>query len=245
MKKYIYILSLITYTSCNFINPFYDEGKNIETIIELDDFTQIEINNIFNIEIVKDSESYIIYKGGERIFNEMKYSSLSGRLSLDHNFMNWTKNLDIPTLEIHLPLLESLDLKGSCNIKSIGQLHGDKLSIYVYDAADVYEIDFNISYNNLNYHSRGSGVKFIVQGKCPTASYVLNGSANLNATKLVSKNVTVRHNSLGNAHIYVEDKLIVTFFKSGDIYYKGSHSEIEVKYDQINNQDASGQLIKE
>ena len=106
MKKYIYILFLIVFTSCNFINPFHDEGKNIETVIELDDFTQIEIHNIFNIEIVEDSESYILYKGGERILDEMTYSSLSGILKLDHSFMNWTKNLKIPTLEIHMPLLE-------------------------------------------------------------------------------------------------------------------------------------------
>lgn len=245
MKKYIYILSLITFTSCSFINPFHDEGENIETIIELDVFTQIEIKNVFNIEIVKDSENYIIYKGGEQIFNEMKYVSQAGRLSLDYNFTNWTNNLEIPTLEIHLSLLESLDLKGSCNIKSIGQLHGDKLSIYVYDSADVYEINFNISYNNLNYHSRGSGGKFAIRGTCPTASYTLNGSANLNATKLVSKNVTVIHNSLGDAHIYAEDKIAVTFYKSGDLYYSGNPNEIDIKYDQINNQDASGKVIKE
>ena len=246
MKKYIYILFLIVFTSCNFINPFHDEGKNIETVIELDDFTQIEIHNIFNIEIVEDSESYILYKGGERILDEMTYSSLSGILNLDHSFMNWTKNLKIPTLEIHMPLLEGIDLYASGSIKSLNQLTGDNLSIDVHEASDTYEIDLNIDYNSLRFHSQGSvGGTLNISGTCTKSGYVLNGSANVQASELKSKDVTVTHNSLGDAHIYAEDKISVTFYKPGDLYYKGNPADIEVKYVQINNQVASGKLIKE
>jgi len=246
MKKYIYILSLIFLSSCNFINPFHNEGDTIEIVIELDDFTQIEIHNIFNIEIIEDTESYIIYKGGAKILDEMSYSSLSGILRLDHSFMNWTKNFKIPTLEIHMPLLEGIDLYSSGNIKSLNQLSGDKLFVDVHEASDTYEIYLNINYNELRFHSQGSiGGTFDVSGTSPNTIYTLNGSTNIQASDLISKEVNVAHNSLGNAHIYVEDRLMVTFFKSGDLYYKGNPSEIEVKYDQINNQDASGKLIKE
>ena len=246
MKKYIYILFLIVFTSCNFINPFHDEGKSIETIIELDDFTQIEIHNIFNIEIVEDSESYILYKGGERILDEMTYSSLSGTLKLDHSFMNWTKNLKIPTLEIHMPLLEGIDLYASGSIKSLNQLTGDNIFIAVHEASDTYEIELKIDYNSLRFHSQGSiGGTFAASGICPKSVYTLNGSTNLQAYKLDSKEANVIHNSLGNAYVYAQDKLSVTFYKSGNLYYKGDPEEIDIKYDQINNQNASGQLIKE
>lgn len=246
MKIYIYILGLIILSSCIFINPLHDEGTYIETLIEFDDFTQIEIHNIFNIEIIKDTESYIIYKGGERILDEMTYSSLSGILSLDHSYMNWTKNFKIPTLEIHMPLLEAVDLYAPGTIKSLNLLSGDKIDINVYGTADTYEIELNINYNHLRLHTRGSiGGTFAVSGTCPNSIFTLNGSSNVQASDLISKEVNIIHNSLGNAHIYVENKLTVTFYKSGDIYYKGSPSEIEVKYDQINNQDASGKLIKE
>ncbi len=246
MKKYIYILTLIILGSCNFINPFYDEGDTIETVIELDDFTQIEIHNIFNIEIIEDTESYIIYKGGAKILDEMTYSSLSGILRLNHNFMNWTKNFKMPTLEIHMPLLEEIDLYASGNIRSLNQLSGNKISINIYEASNTFEINLNISYNELIFHSKGSvGGTFAIEGTCATTTYTLNGSTNIQASDLISREVNVAHNSLGNAHIYVEEKLNVTFFKSGDLYYKGNPSEIEVKYVQINNQDASGKVIKE
>jgi len=246
MKKYIYILLLIVFNSCNFINPFHDEGKSIETVIELDEFTQIEIHNIFNIEIVEDSESYILYKGGERIFDEMIYSSLSGILMLDHSFMNWTKNLKVPTLEIHMPLLEGIDLYASGSIKSLNQLSGDNIFIDVHEASDTYEIDLKINYNKLNFHSQGSvGGTFNVSGLCPSTVYTLNGSTNVKATELISKTVNVIQNSLGDAYIYAEDILTATFYKSGDIYYTGNPEKLEVKYIQINNQDASGKVIKE
>ena len=246
MKIYTYIICLTILCSCNFINPFHDEGDTIETVIELDAFTQIEIHNIFNIEIIEDTESYMIYKGGEKIFDVMSYSSLSGILRLDHSFMNWTKNFKTPTLEIHMPLLEGIDLYASGNISSLKQLNGDKININVYGSAGIYEIDLNINYNHLKFHTRGSvGGTFAVYGICPTTLFTLNGSSNVQAYDLISKEVNVAHNSLGNAYIYVEDKLNVTFYKSGDLYYKGNPKEIDVKNDEINNQDASGQLIKE
>ncbi len=246
MKKYIYILLLFVFTSCNFINPFHDEGKSIETVIELDDFTQIEIHNIFNIEIIEDTESYILYKGGEKILDEMTYSSLSGILMLDHSFMNWTKNLKVPTLEIHMPLLEGIDMYSSGTIKSLNQLSGDNIFIDVHEASDTYEIELMIDYNSLNFHSQGSiGGTFAASGICPKSVYTLNGSTNVQVSQLKSNNVTVIHNSLGDAHIYAEDKIAVTFYKSGDLYYKGNPDVIDIKYDQINNQDASGKVIKE
>lgn len=246
MKNFAYILSLIILCSCNFINPFYDEGSYIETSIEIDNFTQIEIHNIFNIEIIEDTESYILYKGGETILDEMSYSSLSGILRLDHSFMNWTKNFKMPTLEIHMPLLEGIDLYAPGNISSLNQLSGDSIFISIHKEADIYEIDLNINYDHLNFHSQGStGGTFAVSGTCPNTIYTLNGSTNIQTSELISKEVNVIHNSLGNGHIYAENKLTVTFYKSGDLYYKGNPSEIEVKYVQINNQDASGQLIKE
>lgn len=244
MKIYICILCLFIFASCNFINPFRDEGKNIETIIELDEFTHIEINNIFNIEIVEDSDTYIIYKGGERIFDKMKYSSLSGELILDHNFMNWTNRLDVPALEIHMPKLERIDMHSSGTIKSMNQLSGETLFVDVHEASDAYEIILDINYNKLNFHSQGSiGGTFKVSGLCPSTGYTLNGSTNVKATELISTTANVVQNSLGDAYIYTTDKLTAIFYKSGDIYYTGNPEIIETKYVQINNQDASGKLI--
>ncbi len=245
MYKYVYILILINLSACSLINPFDDEGKYTEMVLRVDEFSKIEVLNIFNIEIIEDTESYILYKGGENILTKMTYSSTSGLLKLDHNYLNWSRNFKIPTLEIHMPLLEALDLKGSCTLKNQTQLSGKNLSIYVHDSADVYDMDLNVNYQNLRFHSRGSGGKLSVKGHCPTASYVLNGSANLDATQLISNNVSLTQNSLGNGHVYVDNKLTVLFLKSGDVYYKGEPKEINVSYKQINNQDASGKIIKE
>ena len=246
MNRFLYILCLSVLFSCNFINPFHDEGSYVEMVIDLDNFTQIEVHNIFTLDIIPDSESYILYKGGEKILDEMTYSSLSGRLTLDHSFMNWTKNLKIPILEIHMPLLEGIDLYASGTIKNLSQLSGDNLFVMVHESANTYEINLNINYNKLHFHSKGSvGGTFAIEGICPTTTYTLNGSTNLQAYKLISKEVNVAHNSLGDAHIYAEEKITVTFCKSGDLYYKGNPKNIEVNYVKINNQDASGKVIKE
>ena len=246
MIRILYILCLSTLYSCNFIDPFNDEGNYIETVIEMDQFTQIEIHNIFNIEIIEDNETYILYKGGERVYDKMTYTSLSGILKLDHSFINWSKNFKIPTLEIHMPLLEGIDLYASGTIKSLNQLSGDNLILNIYESSNTYELDLNINYKHLKFHSRGSvGGTFAAKGICPTTTYTLNGSTNIQTSDLVSKEVNIGHNSLGNAHIYVEDQLTVTFYKSGDLYYKGTPNKIKVNYVKINNQDNSGKLIKE
>jgi hypothetical protein len=228
------------------MNPFQDEGDYTEIQIELEDFTQIEIYNIFNIEIIQDDKLYAIYKGGDRILDEMTHSSISGILKLDHNYINWSKNFDIPTIEIHTPLVEGIKLNSSGNIKSLNQLSGEKIIVNIYDSADTFEIDLNINHNNLEINTQGStSGTFTIRGICTNTKYSLNGSTNIQASELISKEVNVSHNSFGNAHIFAQDKLSVTFYKSGDLYYKGNPKEIEVKHIQINNQDFSGKLIKE
>ncbi|MDE5423813.1 DUF2807 domain-containing protein [Ancylomarina sp. DW003] len=245
MQRVIYILLLFFILSCNFINPFHDEGKDVEKIIELGDFTQIEIHNIFNIVIIEDSETYIIYKGGENVFEDMNYSISDETLKINHNFVNWTNNFNIPILEIHVTNLQRIDTYTPCNISSSNQLTGDKLSINIREESEAYEINLNINFTQLRFHTQNSvGGTFTVSGTCPNAIYTLNGSTNIQTLNLVSNEVHIAQNSLGDAYIYTASKLSATFYKSGDIYYSGNPETIEVKYDQINNQDASGKLIQ-
>jgi len=246
MKNYLYTLSLIFLASCNIINPLYDEGEYIETSIEVGDFTQLEVHNIFNIEIIDDTETYVLYKGGENILEQMHYTTENNTLKLDHKFINWANNYKMPTLEIHVPEIEKIHLYSSGYLSSLNQLSGERIEVSIHEEASIYEIDLKIKYASLYFHSQGSASGTIAfSGECTLATYTLNGSTNIQASDLITERIGIVQNSLGDAHIYVENMIRATFYKSGNIYYKGNPEDIEVEYKQINNQDASGKLIPE
>lgn len=246
MIRYLSIVSLFIVTSCQVINPFYDEGNDLETSVDVEPFTIIETHNAFNIVLIQDNLSYIVYKGGETIFKEMSYSSNNHTLKLDYNYLNWANNLKVPMLEIHCPSINQIDLYASGTLISRKQISGEQLNLNIHGESGVNEIELKLGYNKIKFHSSGSVSGTIAfSGECPKAIYTLNGSINIQASELITQETTVAQNSLGDAHIYVENKLTATFFKSGNIYYKGAPKEIEVNYVQINNQDANGKLIKE
>jgi len=244
MKRYIYILCLFLFASCKLINPLYNEGKHIETSIEIEDFTQLEVQNVFNIEIIADTETFILYKGGENILKEMTYTSKDQILKLDHKFMNWANSFKIPRLEIHTTYVDTINIYSSGSLVSQNQLSAENLTLNINRGAEAYEVNLKVKCSNFRFFATvAAGGSFDFSGECQTASFDLNGSTNIKALNLISEKTTFIQNSLGNAYVFAKDTIKAGFYNSGNIYYKGKPKNIEVKYGKVNHQKASGKLI--
>ena len=231
--------------SCTHVNPFEDNGSETEASYEVNSFKNITIEGIFNITIVQDNTYSILFKGGENIFEKFSFSDLENVLTLKHDYSNWLRNLDIPEVEIHCSSLDQIQFNSSSNLRSVGTLTGDKLLILVTEEADIVELNLDLDYQQLRFNSKGSSSgKHILKGKCAISSFTLNSSNNVHANELKSEKVEIGHNGLGNAYIWATDSLSVTFYNSGNVYYRGSPF-ITVKRVQINNQKAIGQVLHE
>jgi len=240
---YLLILFYLLNSSCSFINPLEDSGTETDVLFETKTFNTIVLEGIFSITIIQDDSHSIYFKGGENILDKFSFADQENTLTIKHDYSNWLHNLEIPILEIHCSELKEIKFQTSCNLQTEGTLSGDQLAIFLTEEADIVEMNLNLKFETFSFDSRGSSSgKHTFRGICNNANFTLNSSNNIFANELETDKMRIGHNGLGNAHIWVNDSLNVTFYNSGNVYYKGN-PHITVNRVQVNNQKASGQVL--
>ncbi|MFA9370262.1 MAG: GIN domain-containing protein [Labilibaculum antarcticum] len=244
-KTLILSLTLLIFCSCSQLNLFEEEGDYTETRFEFTAITQIKNLNTFTIEIVQDDEEYLLLKGGENVLKEATISFSDQEIILDHQYQNWTRNYDLITAEIHLKDLQTITIDSPAEISSNGTLNGDNLYIDITADAELVEMNLNLDYTSMTFHSHGSvsgGYEFA--GICPLANYTLNGITNIKSSSLKSQTISLGQNGIGEAHVWAEEKLNVTIYNIGNIYYKGN-PEVKITKVQVNNQSPTAKVLPE
>lgn len=245
-NKILFLCSiLIIFCSCNKLNLFEKEGKYDEKRYELETITQIKNLNTFHIEIVQDDEEYLLLKGGENILKKAIISFSGQEIILDHQYQNWTRNYDLITAEIHIKNLQTITIDSPAKINNSGIITGNNLYINITADAELVEMNLNLNYASMKFHSHGSvsgGYEFA--GICPLANYTLNGITNIKSSGLQSKTISLAQNGIGEAHVWAEEKLNITIYNIGDIYYK-ENPEITISRVQVNNQSPTAKVLPE
>lgn len=245
IDRIIYVFLCLCLISCESFNPFEGEGEYTEKTFDLGLISNIKNDNNFKIIIVEDNTDYLILKGGENIINKCEVNYNNGLLTLNHEYKNQIRNFDLITAEIHLSKLDTITVNAPANISTPDLINGEHLYIDITTEAELVEMNLQLNYQSLKFHSRGSvSGGYTFSGTCDIANYTLNGITNIMATDLKSQEVRIAQNGIGDAHVWVENMLNVTFYNSGNIYYKGN-PDITIKRIQVNNQNATGKVLPE
>ncbi|WP_320018129.1 GIN domain-containing protein [Labilibaculum manganireducens] len=244
-KIYIFVLLLLTLTSCETLNPFENEGEYMVKRIDLPEISSIKNLNTFKITLVKDEEEFLLLKGGENIISKASVVISDQNLTINHTHKNNLKIFDLIEAEIHLKELKLITADAPASFSSKGVLSGNRLDIDITSESELIEMKLDLKYDFLDFHSFGTaagGYEF--KGICPTSNYVLNGIINIKASELQSKKVNLAQNGIGEAHVWAENELNVTVYSSGDIYYTGN-PDIEISRVQVNNQSPTAKILPE
>lgn len=231
--------------SCDTLNPFEKEGKYTEKVFEFEEIQSIRNKNNFKILIIEDDSDFLILKGGENKIKKCEVNYKNGVVTINHSYKNQLRNYGLIAAEVHVSNLTNITIDAPANIISENTLNGENISIDIASKSELVELDLKLNFASMKFHSRGSasgGYHF--SGSCIKANYIMNGITNIFANNLESTEVSIAQNGIGDAHVWTKQSLNVTIYNSGDIYYKGT-PDISVKYIQVNNQNATGKVIKQ
>lgn len=223
----------------NSIGCFVSSGKEISIIRELDPFTEIELNHVFEIYLIQDSSSFVEIIAGENLMDGIVSNVIDGRLLIDNNnTCNWMRGYSkILTVRIHCQNFELLTINGECDVFSEGIIQMDTFFIDVNSGACLCDISINAKLIKLKVHA-GTG-KFTIKGECKSSYVYSHGNAHVFQENLIAERLQIYNNSTGDARINVSNFLHVEFLGRGNIYYKGNPSEIIIQ-----EQYGEGELIK-
>jgi len=247
MKKHTFylFLALISFlsSSCSDFLFWENEDEQINETIEISKINKIQIESIFYIELVQDTEEYIIATGTKDQLNKLEIYSKDNTSILKHSYNNLVKNYTPIKLEIHIKAISHIHISSPANITNTKFISTDNLSILVTEDSELVEMNLNLNCKTLSFHVKGSvNGEYHFKGECPNANYVLNGTTNIMALEFKSQNIDIAQNSIGEAHIFAEKKITANIYSYGNIYYKGDPEIIENRI-QINNQSPTAKLI--
>ncbi len=238
MKNYLFILFIFLITSCD--NALFNTGSIITKNIEILDFDEIYVEDIFEIYLIQDTVCKIEVKGGSNVIPNLEFNvDEDKKLTInDNNSARWSRDYDKIKLYISVDTLRFLELNAPSKIVSQNTLITPELKIF--SIADFAEIELNLNCNNCYVVNSGtSGGIIHLSGETNSFTFWARASIQINAENFMANYVTVKTESIGDCSINVNKELSVEILRSGNVYYKGNPETIEYV-----NEKAKEQLIR-
>jgi Putative auto-transporter adhesin, head GIN domain len=234
MRKYIYILFLLFIISC-------DESSDIITkSIEISDFDQICVDDIFDVVLIQDTVCKIEIIAESNLIPGLKFNVDENKILniSNKNTARWTSNYIKPILNISVDTLWFLRLNSPSTIVTQNTLLTPELKIY--SIAEYAEYNIDVICNNCYVVSSGtSGGTLKISGTANTFTFWARASFQVYAEEFNANYVNVKTESIADCSINVHNELLVEILSEGYIFYKGDPYKIEYL-----NEKAKEQLIK-
>lgn len=239
MRNLLFFVMMAFCLSCD-KNGLFDAGKTVIREIQLqEDFSLIEVENIFDITLVQDTVNKILVTCGENLQKFVDIHIQDKVLHLNqHTTNDWSRPYNKIKLECHFIQMPGMNIREPISLSTIGTLTIP--NFYIVDWGTFCEMDVNLNVDNcyLDMSDEDFGL-FKLKGKCAHAYFRTNGSAIVRADSLVTTFCKVDHHGWGDVYVNFTSKLEVSLQNTGNIYYIGDPLNIV-----IDKQSSDGQLIR-
>lgn len=222
--KIIAFLGLFICYSCE-KEMFFDAGpEKIKKILLEKSFSYVEVDKPFNITLVSDTTDYLVFRGGEKLIQEVSVNFYHDSLFISHHVGgHWYKLDDPMELEMHISSSPRFYFAAPVKVSTIDTFSSDRLFI---DFKSFCEINVTLNVSECTifapYDSFGN---FVISGKCDRAAFYTNGSTLFRAENLQIKSCVVRQNSISEVYINEPEQLSVLFCSSGNVVCKKNASK--------------------
>jgi len=243
MKKYFFLLiTIISFSSCNIFHIdecISDCGSFTSDTVEVQNFSSLIVNDIFDIELIQDSLSFVLVEGYKKIIEKVDFSLNSDTLSVKNNFKcSFLKpEKKHIKLYLHIKNLNLIILNKPSKIRSFNNISGNSLQLILLNKFN--DIELNVNYNSLNVGNENTGGgNTVLKGKCNYLFLDNRGMCSTDASKLETNFVVINNHSVADCHINSVKKINCKIYGLGNVYYSGNPDSINVK------QNSQGKLIK-
>jgi len=210
---------------------FQKTGNEVSDQIVIEDYTELEIHDRIEVELVNDSSSYIRIIGNEAFIPNIAYSFKDGRLiiELDQSCGILNQTSQIPKVELSLPFLNYIYFAGTEELYSETTLERDSLEIECWNSSA--NIDLNISVDKLTLANHIGASDIYLSGRADL-SYIYSGDIGfLFLQDLKANGLYLNHESYGEVHVSASHTLEAELKKSGTLVYYGTP-----QFTQISNE---------
>ena len=228
LKVIIFIATFCIYglCSCSDDTCFKGAGKIANQTNLTSQFNTIQIEGIFNIELIQDTSYFIKLYGGSNLLEQTQIEVVDS-VAICNNFSKCAvfKNHEKVFLQIHFKNLSNIIINEACLLISKNPI---TCNLAIQMNANLAEINLNLNNNIFTFNTEGkAGGKFTFNGKSNICKLTAQYVSQIDARNLQVKNLTITNGSIQNFYVQATDTLIAKTTKTGCIFYLGNPRYID------------------
>ncbi len=229
---------LMVLSSCEDSYCPLNYGKETELSYYVDPFMIMEINDIFDVFLLKDTIDRIVIKAGENVIDKLTPGVQDSVLLLSSGnscaFLHPSEKR--VRVVIHYTILKTIYINEPAFVKTLKPVTGN---FCIAATARMAETDVEVDCHNFLFytHYNTFGV-YRFRGVADNVDLHGYKGTVIRADSLYGRNTSVKHNSTGDFHVTATENLNVSLYNSGNVYYTGDPEVF------INELSSSGRLVK-
>lgn len=227
------------FSSCNYLsdhdrNSVAGSGMVVEEIREVAAFHSVETRGSCSVYFEKGAVQELRLIGEDNILPLIStWVRYDGTLIIEPT-KSYSSNSELKAY-ITMQDIQSFRIVGAGNIRGESVFSCDRLNLDIIGAGNI-EID--VRAKNIFSTIAGSG-NIVLAGRADFHGISVSGAGHLKASKLETSITDIQVSGAGNCYVFVRDVLNVRLTGSGDVYYSGSPSEVNVQI------TGSGHVVKQ
>lgn len=223
MKSYLSYLGLIAIIIVSCQKILFNEDETTRRI-NTEDFHAVKISGIYNVILIQDSENRLDIKGSNDI-NSIDAVVINDTLIIN-NHKKMSFNTAKNTLSLHFKSLNHMVTYDPVNVTNSDTIKSDD---FRYAAlGEISEVRLTVDCNYfLVVNSANTLGYFHIYGKTNYCSFFNRYGSGIFADSLICKWAEITNGSIGDVHINASEKITVSIWGPGNIYYHGN-PEIEI-----------------
>ena len=219
-------------------------GKTVIESRRLPDFTEVYLNDDISMSLVRSDTCYIVIKTGENIIDNITTDVKNGILTINNTTtLSWIRPYDYElSVTLYYKDISNFIFSSSRNLTTQNQYNDP-------DNSNNYRFEISGGSGDVDLFLNDCK-NFIVLYHSGTSRLNLHGSNHyiqidkhsygiLDASQLQSKRVDIHNRSVADCYIWATEVINAKISRHGNIYYKGTPSEINCTYGEY----AEGKLI--
>lgn len=222
MKIFLVSISAIfcfTFSSCN-INCVEGSGNVVSKTLNLNEFTELELNSSIQVNLRQGSEQKVEVKAQENLIHLLNKQVDGDTWEIE--FTECVNNAGNFQVFVTVPELDRIELNGSGSISTGNVLKGEIFEVNLDGSGDMA---LQLQVKELSTKLNGSGDLKLI-GSTKTHSIDLDGSGDISAENLKSDNVSINLDGSGDVRVKASYELDIKVNGSGDVYYEGNVKSI-------------------
>ncbi|GEM_PF-6933060 len=228
MRIKLSILTILITLTIGCKKSIFGVGKETNKTFDLNQYSEIVLNNSFDIEFIPDIKDYAEVTAGEKVMKDISLDVKKNRLTInDNSSFNWIKGLNLPKIRLHYTNIDSILITETCKLRNVDTIK-NRSNFKIRSTTPYIDIKLTVDVNKLTIISSEKQEGYIlISGKSEHFHIANYGTTTLDSRNLYSNSIDIYHNNISPCHIRARIWARVIICKKGDVYIHGATSTIQ------------------